>query len=212
MVFIRIETDGNSRIALLSKHELREISEWNEVFPQVESPPDPGGAQGGLGGTPSYQNEWGVLHNIAKPGPHKLNGLYGKRQASKHNFSVPTVKRTPYWEILNVFHLHRIHQWKTGIWKSRENDYEPDFSSSCESRKSFQCLSWKFFPWSRFPALTPERCPWLDLALAASESLSSEIYLSYNSHPHNLGCQSTNAINELSLNHVLKGSPAQALS
>lgn len=57
MVFIRSETDGNSRIALLSKHELSEISEWNEVFPQVESPPDPVGAQAGLGGTPSYQNE-----------------------------------------------------------------------------------------------------------------------------------------------------------
>lgn len=41
MVFVWIETEENSRISLLSKHGLREISEENKVFPQVEPPPDP---------------------------------------------------------------------------------------------------------------------------------------------------------------------------
>ena len=108
----------------------------------------------------------------------------------------------PIEKYLSIFHLHTIHQWKTGLWKSQECVYGPDLSRTGESRQSSlfnMCLraslSMISFSMPFPPQDAQTTLAWLCTSCLGGLSICL-LKWSYNSHPHNLGCQSANAINE----------------
>ena len=131
-VFIWIETRENSRISFLSKCGLRGISE-KMVFPQVESPLDPRANTIPLGGTGNGGGFWVVKtsERCQKTGAWELNGLYCKRQSSKHIIFPSKVSRRPPVEKYFKYLPPTYHSsMETSIWKSQNWTYGPDFSQT----------------------------------------------------------------------------------
>lgn len=132
-IFIWVETEENSRISLLSKCGLGEIFEKMKFFPRQSIPQNPGPIPSPLGGRGNGGGFWVVKtsERCHETGAWESNDLYCKRQSSKHIIFPSKMSRRPpvekYFKYLLPTYPSPV---ETGIWKSQNWIYGPDFSQT----------------------------------------------------------------------------------